>query len=140
MSKIVETIRLDIDAARRQKQSATVTRLSTLLGEIQRLPNKQITDEDAVRVVKKTIVSLNDFATNVPSLAHQVQEEIELLNKYMPKAFTPAEIEATVIDFMNDNLGAPLKDLMVFLSATEKQSSKSIDKKYASEFFKQCKG
>lgn len=90
-----EQIMADLVAARLARDSATLTFLSTLYGEMQTKEKQGVimVDAEVVKILKKFVDGATE-TQNLTGVTEQTTRELAILNKYMPAQLTVAEIAA----------------------------------------------
>jgi uncharacterized protein YqeY len=127
----------DLNAARLARNGDKVKVLSTLIGELQRVLSKQLTDDDIIRTIRKFI---EDSQTMTASTNEKVvaaaKYEISVLQAYLPSAMPKEDIEKFVIDFKTTNPDADIAKLMAALRQLKTDTGLAIDMGFASTVFK----
>jgi uncharacterized protein YqeY len=106
MPTLYETLRADIVAALKARDTATATALRTMDAAIQRAAldgNKPIDDALALATLRKAVKNLTDARSEFerggrPDLVAANTAEIALLEKYLPKGLEPARLEALIAE------------------------------------------
>ncbi len=106
MPTTYETIRTDIVAAMKARDSATATALRTLDAAIQRAAmdaNKPIDEALVVATLRKSVKNLADARTEFEKggradLVTANTAELAILEKYLPKGLDPAKLEALIAE------------------------------------------
>lgn len=122
-----ETLMEDLKDSMRNKnkiQKNTITMVRAAIKQIEVDERRELTDEDIIEVMAKELkerkVSIEEFKKgNRPDLVEEVEEEIQVLLKYMPKQLSEDElrdlvsksIEAVGATSMRD-IGKIMKDIM----------------------------
>lgn len=94
--KIVERIKADQVTARKESDKFKATLLTTVLGEIERLPTKQPTEQEVSKVVQKMVKSIKETQDVSPSDNNLL--EIDILSEYLPKLLTEEQITSIIGD------------------------------------------
>lgn len=84
----------------------------------------EITDEDLIKVIEKQAKQRNDSIAaykngNRPDLAKKEEEELEIINKYIPQKMSEQETEKIVVETINQlkiSSKAQIGQLMGFIS------------------------
>ena len=122
---IIEKIQDEYIQARRDRDQLTVNLLSTLISDISMVGkndgNRDSTDEEAVRIIKKFLKSMEEMIHDTIDLEKiaNIETEKKILNSYLPKQMTEEEITDCIKCFVaakeatNDktNLGEIMKAL-----------------------------
>ena len=119
MPTIYETLRADIITAMKARDSAAALALRTADAAIQRAAmdaSKPIDDALAITTIRKAVKNLADARAEFEkgSRADLVSAntiEITLLEKYLPKAFDPAKLEALVVEAIASTGAQSKKDM-----------------------------
>ena len=106
MPTLYETLRADIVAALKARDTATATALRTMDAAIQRAAldgNKPIDDALALATLRKAVKNLTDARAEFErggraDLVAANTAEIALLEKYLPKGLEPARLEALITE------------------------------------------
>lgn len=129
MSSTYEKLRADIVAAMKARDSKTATILRTSDAAIQRASMDQAKPIDEALVVttlRKAVKNLTDAREEFlkggrADLAEANSAEIALLEKYLPRGLSPAQVEALVVQSIQAT-GAQTKKDMGKVIAALKQS------------------
>lgn len=101
--------------------------LKFVIGELQRQPTKELTDEQVVGIFKKLVKSIKEIPAE---LSEKDVELISLLEKYLPKEATEEEIISFIktIDFSkyNNKMQAMKEIMQHFGSAVDGNKVKTI--------------
>ncbi len=124
-----QTIQKDMVAAMREKDKERLGTIRMLLAAIkQREIDDQITLDNAgvTKVIEKMIKqrreSIKQFeAGNRPELAQKEQEEIDVLQVYMPAAMGDAEIAAAIDEAIEATAAESMKDMGKVMAALKDQ-------------------
>jgi hypothetical protein len=97
---IQETIKADLKNALKEKNEERKSAIRVILGEFSRFEKKELTDDEAIKVLKKLVKSEKETLET----KGQTEDSAFLLtvNSYLPKEATAEEIEAWIrnnIDF-----------------------------------------
>ena len=111
MPTLYETLRADIVAAMKARDTATATSLRTADAAIQRASmdlSKPIDDALVVATVRKGVKNLADAKAEFEKggradLVAANEVEIRLLEKYLPKGIAGAQLEALVADAIRES-------------------------------------
>lgn len=128
MASVYETLRTDVIAAMKARDSARATALRTADAAIQRASmdqNKPIDDALVIATLRKSVKNLADAKEEFEKggrqdLAAANAAEIQLLEKYLPQPLEPARIEAIVAEVIRST-GATTKKEMGKVMAALKQ-------------------
>lgn len=128
MASVYETLRADVIAAMKARDSARATALRTADAAIQRASmdqNKPIDDALVIATLRKSVKNLADAKEEFEKggrqdLAAANAAEIQLLEKYLPQPLDPARIEAIVAEVIQST-GATTKKEMGKVMAALKQ-------------------
>lgn len=137
---ITQEIRKDILAARKNGNRLIVTRLSTLLGEIQKKEtNKaaELSDQEVSGIIISFVNNLTELMKNssedqIPVL----EEEKNLYSSYLPKALSSEEISNYVQTYLQSGNDSKMGVLMNSLKKYAEDNDKILDGKMASEIVK----
>jgi hypothetical protein len=119
MPTIYETLRADIITAMKARDSAAALALRTADAAIQRAAmdaSKPIDDALAITTIRKAVKNLADARAEFEKggradLVSANTIEITLLEKYLPKAFDPAKLEALVVEAIASTGAQSKKDM-----------------------------
>jgi len=106
---LINTIKADQLQARKNKISGEISLLTTLLGEAS-MPgkndgNRESTDEEVIAVIKKFIKNANEIikaADGGLGMSTSAQAEIDILEKYLPKQLSEAELVIAINEIVDD--------------------------------------
>ncbi|MBL7180797.1 MAG: GatB/YqeY domain-containing protein [Pseudomonadota bacterium] len=98
--KLQERIKKDLAAAIKAKDEEKKSTLRVILGEFGRLEKKELSDEDAVKILRKLIKAEKEVLEIKGARADS--EFIIIIENYLPKMATEAEIRSWIeqhVDF-----------------------------------------
>lgn len=102
---IKETIQNDLLEARKNGDQQTASLLRTVLGEFERLPTKEVSNEDAIKVLQKVEKNLNEVLAHGNEIAKAEAEfELEVVSNYLPKKLTIQEMTSLYTLFTDDQI------------------------------------
>lgn len=147
---LLAKLRADNLTARKEKDTAAASLLTTLVSEATMVGknngNRETTDEETLRVVKKFLdnaIETRDLLIKNGATPNrvtcdwqpidQVNLEISILGNYMPKQLSEFELREIVGEFVNNTPGVKMGDVMKFL---QKEYSGEYDGKSASQIVK----
>ena len=117
---MLERINKDIVEAMKSKDTLKLATLRMLKGaiDLERINKKleKVLDEDIVTIIGKQIKtrkeSILEFEKgNRQDLIEKTNEEINILNAYMPEMMTEEEITSVVMDAINETNATSIKDM-----------------------------
>lgn len=100
------TLKADALQARKQRDTATATSLTTLIGELETLAKnsgREPTDADVTAFVQKTLKNVDEvlrLASQESSAYLTAVEERKLFEKYLPKQLTTAELQSLIDSYV----------------------------------------
>ena len=113
---LIETIRKDMQGAKRTKETLKANLLSTLYSEIFTLSKsgKELTEEDEIRIIRKFIKNSDEtLAFDITAEAKEkLLTEKKILEAYLPSQLSKDEIEKIVGEMTAE--GKTIKDIMPF--------------------------
>ncbi len=113
---LIETIRKDMQDAKRNKETVKANLLSTLYAEIftQSKSGKEMTEEDEIKIIRKFMKNADETLSFdiSPEARQKLEEEKKLLGIYLPQQLTKDEIDTIVSKLINE--GKTMKDIMPF--------------------------
>ncbi len=113
---LIETIRKDMQDAKRSKETVKANLLSTLYAEIftQSKSGKEMTEEDEIKIIRKFIKNADEtLSYNVgDETKKKLEEEKQILEAYLPKQMTKDEIDTIVHKLVSE--GKTMKEIMPF--------------------------
>ena len=121
---LFEKIKKDMVIAMKKKDKDKLMLLRTLIGEFNRIESKVITDDIAIKEIKKMYDNAKLLNNNF---------EMEILNNYLPIMLNENQIKiiiANLINDGNDNLGKIMSEI------NKKPIKHSIDNKLAVNIIK----
>jgi len=93
MVTIKEQITQDLLEARKAGQQHLAGLLRTILGEFNRLPDKEVSDDAAIKVLQKIEKNLNEVITHGNEVSRAEAElELSFLANYLPKKMDIREL------------------------------------------------
>ena len=113
---LIETIRKDMQDAKRIKETLKANLLSTLYSEIFTLSKsgKELTEEDEIRIIRKFIKNTDEtLAFDItPEAKEKLLAEKKILEGYLPSQLSKEEIEKIVGEMTAE--GKTIKEIMPF--------------------------
>lgn len=128
-------INSDYLVAFKAKDPISKSILSVIKGEIQtheknlNVPN--LSDEDVIKILNKTVKSLNETISKSDDSESKLQ--LEVVSKYLPKQMSQSEISEIISNMISENSEIKIGDIM------KKFSSLNADKKLVSQIFNSLK-
>ena len=99
-----EKISADYMSAFKAKNTVAKNLLSVIKGEIQTIEKNQgidnLSDEEVTKILNKTVKSLKETNASFPS--EQTAEELSIVESYLPKQMTEAEITTKVQELISE--------------------------------------
>lgn len=113
---LIETIRKDMQDAKKNKETVKANLLSTLYAEIftQSKSGKEMTEEDEIKIIRKFIKNADETLSYGvdEDVKKKLEEEKTILEVYLPKQLTKDEIDTIVSKLVSE--GKTMKDIMPF--------------------------
>lgn len=113
---LIETIRKDMQDAKRIKETLKANLLSTLYAEIFTLSKsgKELTEDDEIRIIRKFIKNTDEtLAFDItPEAKEKLLTEKKILETYLPSQLSKDEIEKLVSQMISE--GKTIKEIMPF--------------------------
>lgn len=117
MSQLLQKIKEDCLAARKEKDTTKSLLLSTVVSDVEMIgknAKREVTDDDVVTVVKKFMKGINEILTTTSSDHSKTIREKEILMDYLPVAPTETELSEridTILSHGANTVGWVMKDL-----------------------------
>lgn len=116
---LTERINEDIKNAMKNKESFKLGVIRSIKGGIQLAKievKHELTDEEVIDVISKQIKMRKDSIAEFTKagredLAKQYQEEIAILNEYMPEQLSKEEVEKIIAEAFNETNPTSMKDM-----------------------------
>lgn len=128
-------INSDYLVAFKAKDPISKSILSVIKGEIQthekNLNVPDLSDEDVIKILNKTVKSLNETISKSDDSESKLQ--LEVVSKYLPKQMSESEISEIISNMISENSEIKIGDIM------KKFSSLNADKKLVSQIFNSLK-
>ena len=118
---LYEQIKQDQLHARKNRDSATTTSLSTLIGELQRSGGKDFDDAQVIGLIKKNVENLRENLRLDPENANNadIQREIDRFEAYLPRQMSEDELREAIRQLIADG-ATSIKELMPALQTRYK--------------------
>jgi len=126
MMRIEEQIKIDIKKSMIGRNTERTNLLRTIIGEINRNKDKNISDEKVISIIKK-------MKENAISMNNQI--EIDILSEYLPKMLSEKDTIDIVRNKFN-NKSYTIKDMGSFMKEIKSEYGSTIDMKLVSNLFK----
>lgn len=122
---LLQTIKSDSLAARKSRDTATATALTTLIGELETAAKNsghEPSDAEVIAAIKKTIKNLDESirvasAHGNHTTAERLNDELKLFEKYLPKQLSGDELE-DIIDLAIASGAKSVGDVMKLLKTS----------------------
>lgn len=134
MANVYETLRADIVAAMKARDTARATALRTMDAAIQRAAmdaNKPIDDALALTTVRKAVKNLSDARAEFEKggradLVAANTAEIAILEKYLPAGLDPAKLEALIAEVIAATGATSKKEMGKVIGALKQRPEASL--------------
>ena len=123
MITLMDTLRADYLAYRKDRKEVEIGLLSALIGEAERIGkdngNRETTDAEAIQVIKKFLANGREVLGLVHSdeLRNQALKENAILESYLPAQMDESGLRAAVSAFLEASPDAKIGDVMGHLKA-----------------------
>jgi len=124
--KLQDKITLDIKKSMIGKHTERTTLLRTIIGEINRDKDKDISDDKVIAIIKK----MKENAELMNDL-----NEVKILSEYLPEVLTEAETIKIIENMFNEN-SYTQRDMGNFMKEIKTKYGQTIDMKIVSATFK----
>lgn len=129
-----EKINADYMTAFKNKNTTAKNLLSVIKGEIQTIEKnngiEDLSDDDVLKILTKTKKSLDETRSKFPS--DQVNEEIDIVESYLPKKMSETEIIEKIKDLIEGGAGNIAEIMRAF-------SNLPADRKLVSQIYHSIK-
>lgn len=134
MANVYETLRADIIAAMKARDTTRATALRTMDAAIQRAAldaNKPIDDALALTTVRKAVKNLSDARAEFEKggradLVAANTAEIAILEKYLPASLDPAKLEALIAEVIAATGATSKKEMGKVIGALKQRPESSL--------------
>jgi uncharacterized protein len=134
MASLYETLRADIVVAMKARDAVTTTALRTADAAIKRAEmdlNKPIDDALVLTTLRKAVKNLTDAKAEFAKggradLVAANENEIRILEKYLPKALDAAALEALVVGAIKDTGAASKKEMGKVIAALKQHPDAAL--------------
>ena len=135
---VLEKLKSDLKEAMKAKdveKRDTIRMIMSAVKQIEVDERREVTDEDMIKILQKAIKQREDainFAkeSNRDDLIEKNQNEINILEKYLPKQLSDEELEAEVKSIIEEVRATSMKDMgKVMGVATKKLAGKADGKR-----------
>jgi uncharacterized protein YqeY len=113
---LIETIRKDMQDAKKGRQTVKANLLSTLYAEIftHSKSGKEMTEEDELKIIRRFIKNIDEtLSLDIKEDAkNKLSDEKKILESYLPQQLSKEEIEKIVAQQVSQ--GKTIKDIMPF--------------------------
>ncbi len=118
---MIDTINSDLKAAMKAKDQAKLralraVRSAILLAQTEKGSSKEVSDADIMKILQKQIKQRQDSISvykeqNRPELAASEEEEVAVMQQYLPQPLTDAEIEEKVKAIITQTGASGMQDM-----------------------------
>lgn len=140
---LLKKIKNDQLTARKGRMKREAELLTTLYSEAamvgKNANNRESTDAEVVQMVKKFIKGVNDTISSVQlseTRQHELDKEIDLYGRYLPKQLTKDELDAIIEEQINANDYTIPKDMGKIMKYLSGRYAGRYDGKITSELVK----
>ncbi len=134
MSKTYETLRADIIAAMKARDTTTLTALRTADAAIKRAAmdaNKDVDDALVIATMRKAVKNLTDANAEFQKggradLIAANEAEIKVLEKYLPQALDAAKVDALIVEAIQETGATSKKEMGKVIAALKKRPEASL--------------
>ncbi len=134
MANVYETLRADIVAAMKARDTARATALRTMDAAIQRAAmdaNKPIDEALALATVRKAVKNLSDARAEFEKggrtdLVAANTTEISFLEKYLPASLDPAKLDALITEVIAATGAASKKEMGKVIAALKQRPEAAV--------------
>lgn len=144
---LIDKIRADMIQARQTGNTVAKSLLVTLFAEASRVGkdkrNGDTQDDECVAVVRKFIANAHETRCLLQDRGQDVSaqdQEIELLNTYMPQQMTADQLKTVILDIINKQSLQGPKAMGQIMAALKANYNGQYDGKMASDTVKQILG
>lgn len=146
---VLANIKAEHLKARKERNQAKVTLLSTLLGEATIVGkndgNRESTDGEVIKVIKKFMLNiketLNHLWTNAKdgtvNEAEKLANEIQILKSFLPKQFSNDELSTVISNIITEIGATSLKDIGKIMKTLKEKYEGQYDGNDANSIIKQ---
>lgn len=126
-----------------RKNAVQMVRASIL--QIEKDKQIEVTDEQILEIITKEVKkrkdALADFQkANREDLINQVNEEISVLEEYLPKQLTDEELESKIKEIINKVGATTIKDLGIVMKEAKSEIGATADGKRINEIVRKLLG
>lgn len=136
---LLQTIRADLDSARKQKNQFELTILTTLFSESAMVGktkrNAESTDEEVLSVVRKFKIGVEEIE-KIKGPTIESCHEIRLYEKYLPQQMSTNELTIEIVELVNE-FGKDPKNMGKIMGALKARFTGRYDGTEASQIVKQ---
>lgn len=134
MSKTYETLRADIIAAMKARDTMTLTALRTADAAIKRAAmdaNKEVDENLVIATMRKAVKNLTDANIEFQKggradLVAANETEIKVLEKYLPKGLDAATVDALIAQAIQETGAASKKEMGKVIGALKKHPDAAL--------------
>jgi len=131
-------------AAMKAKDKVALTAirgLKTAISNAEKESSDTVTEQDVISIVRKQVKQRLDSISQYeqagrPDLAKSEQDEIEILEKYLPTPLTEEEISKVVSDTVSELGASSMADMGKVMKAAQEKSAGRADGKILSQAVK----
>ena len=141
---ILEKLKSDLKEAMRAKdveKRDTIRMVMSAVKQIEVDERREVTDEDMIKILQKAIKQREDainFAkeSNRDDLIEKNQNEINILEKYLPKQLSDEELEVEVKSIIEEVGATSMKDMGKIMGVATKKLAGKADGKRINQIVK----
>ena len=140
-----EQIMADVKSAMKNKEADLLTTLRFVHSEIKNreinMRPKELTDDDVVAVLKKLAKQRKDSIeqfqnANRQDLADKEQQELSVIEKYLPEQMSADKVEAIVVEAIKECDAQSMKDMGKVMKVVMEKTQGAADNKVISDIVK----
>lgn len=137
---LLQTIRTDLDIARKEKNQIDLTLLTTLYSEAAMVGktkrNAESTDEEVMSIIRKFKIGVEEIA-KIKGFNSEIEHEISIYEKYLPQPLTTEQLTAVIQDIIEYLPERNPKQMGVVMASLKKEFLGRYDGTIASQLVKQ---
>jgi uncharacterized protein YqeY len=144
---LIETIKNDQLSARKMRDTQKAVLLTTLYSEAAIIGkndgNRDSTDEEVQKVVKKFINNARDVMNNLDDSDNRydaAKYEVEVLEQYLPQQISDEELREAIVDLIETNNVQSMKDMGFIMTELKAYYPGQFDGSTASKIVRELLG
>lgn len=131
---LIEQIKAQQVVSRKNRDSFRIGVLTTLLGEAEKIGkdagNRQTTDEECIRTIKKFVKNINETLKITDKKSDVLNKELDVLSEFLPDEMSENDIAASIAQIISEMQNDDTNPIIVIGTVMRVFKAQYIDANY----------